>query len=121
MDMSHADKAWFYRLFEPLQVSPHLSVRATPRCQAQGQWWPRAAARRGRLVDPAEGGEQEEGRHPGEEERVDPVEDAAVAAEQAAAVLDAHVPLEGRLEQVAERLRDRDHRAEDERLPDRQE
>ena len=57
----------------------------------------------------------------GEEQRVDAVEHAAVAAEQRARVLHLHVPLEHRLEQVAERRRDREHGAEHDRLGDREE
>src|SRR5919198_5688012 len=53
-----------------------------------------------------------------EQVRVEAVEHAAVAGQQAPAVLDPQITLDGGLEQVAERRRDRDHRAEDERLTD---
>jgi membrane-associated phospholipid phosphatase len=62
----------------------------------------------------------------GEQERVDPVEHAAVGAEQRAAVLHAGGPLEERLEEVPERGRNGDGQAEQQglggvepRLPDR--
>ena len=55
-----------------------------------------------------------------EQERVDAIEHAAVRREEPAAVLHLHVALERRLEEVAEWRRDRDHEAEDDRLPDRQ-
>ena len=55
--------------------------------------------------------DREVGRRRSEEERVEPVEHAAVAAEQRAAVLHARVALQQRLEQVAERAGDRDDRA----------
>src|SRR6185436_4939230 len=53
-------------------------------------------------------------------EGVDPVEHAPVAGEQAAAVLHAHVPLQQRLEQVAQRSRGGERRAEQEHLADRE-
>src|SRR5262249_19562924 len=67
------------------------------------------------------GEDGEVGRGPGEQERVDAVEHAAVAAEQPPRVLHVHVPLEQGLEQIAERGRDGDDGAEQERLADRQE
>ena len=65
--------------------------------------------------------DREVGRRRREEERVEPVEHAAVAAEQAAAVLHARVALQQRLEQVAERAGDREDHAERDRLRDREE
>ena len=62
-----------------------------------------------------------ERRHGGEEQRVDPVEHAAVAAEQPARVLHLQVALERRLEEVAGGARERDRGAEGERLGDREE
>ena len=63
-----------------------------------------------------DGGHEVRRRRGGEEQRVDPVEHAAVAAEQRARVLHAHVALEHRLEEVADRRGDREHHAEDDRL-----
>src|SRR5688500_12770116 len=54
--------------------------------------------------------------HAGEEDRIEPVERPAVGAEQAAGVLRARVALQVALEQVADRRRGRDRRAEDQRL-----
>src|SRR5581483_11607551 len=59
-------------------------------------------------------------RRAGEQERVEAVEQAAVASEQAARVLHGEVALDGRLEQVSEHRRDRDRGAEHDRLPDRE-
>src|SRR5438309_6723931 len=56
----------------------------------------------------------------GEEQRVQTVEHAAVAAEQAARVLHLQVALQHRLEQIAGQGRDDDDHPEHERLPDRQ-
>src|SRR5204863_8504151 len=56
----------------------------------------------------------------GEGERVQAIEHPAMAAEEAARVLDVHVALQQRLEQVADGRRDRDHEAEDDRLAYRQ-
>ena len=82
---------------------------------------PSAARHRSDALSEAERDDAEVRRRGGEEQRVEPVEHAAVAAEQGARVLHARVALEHRLEQVAERRRDRDHAPEDERLADRQE
>src|SRR3954452_7611491 len=68
-----------------------------------------------------EGQDREIGRRGGEQERVQAIEHAAVPAEEVAAVLDARVPLEQRLEQIAHRPGDRQHGAERDRLADRQE
>src|SRR5581483_8911236 len=57
----------------------------------------------------------------GEEQRVEAVEHAAVAAEEPTRVLDVHVALQERLEQVAERPRDGENDAEHDRLANRQE
>ena len=56
-------------------------------------------------------------RRRGEEERVDPVEDAAVAEQQPSGVLRPEVAFNQGLEQVAERGRGDDHRAEGQRAP----
>ena len=56
----------------------------------------------------AEQRDDRERRGPGEEQRVDAVEHAAVARQQRARVLDAEVALEERLEEVAERRGQRD-------------
>jgi hypothetical protein len=61
--------------------------------------------------------QREIGRRPCKQERIDAVEDAAVAQEQAARVLRPQVALEEGLEQVADRGRDHDHSAEEERVP----
>src|SRR5471030_1672990 len=55
------------------------------------------------------------------QQRVDAVEHAAVAAQEATRVLHFHVSLQLRLEEVPERRRHRDHDTKDDRLRDRQE
>src|SRR5215217_8000399 len=56
----------------------------------------------------------------GEQQRVDAVEDAAVRGEQAPRVLDLHVALQPRFEQVAERCGDGDDETEEKRLRNRE-
>src|SRR3954447_24105148 len=68
-----------------------------------------------------EGQDREIRRRGGEQEGVEAIEHAGVPAEEVAAVLDARVPLEQRLEQIAHRPGDRQHGAERDRLADRQE
>src|SRR4051794_17456349 len=65
-----------------------------------------------------EGQHEVKGRRAREKQRVDPVEDAAVPAEERAGVLHVHVALQHRLEQVARGRRDDHDRTEDDRLPD---
>src|SRR5438552_13531711 len=54
----------------------------------------------------------------GEEEGVDAIEDASVAAEEPSRVLHLHVALQHRLEQVAREGGDDDDQTQHERLPD---
>src|SRR5689334_8699127 len=56
----------------------------------------------------------------GKQQRVEPVEEAAVAAEEAARVLDRCISLDRRLEEVAQHGCECDRSAEHDRLPDRQ-
>src|SRR5262249_51206533 len=84
-------------------------------CSASA-WWAN-----GERCALAESQDQEVRRRGGEEHGVDAVQDAAVAAEEAAGVLHLHVALEHRLEEVADRRCDGEHGAEDERLRDREE
>src|SRR5581483_7296372 len=90
------------RPIEP--VAPRRAIRFTPSTVAL-----------------AEGQDAEVRRRDGEEQGVDAVEHAAVPAEEAARVLDLHVTLQERLEQIAERADHGEHGAQRDRLADAEE